>query len=203
MNPGRCKDVRLESFGHFLAFFDHFLTLAPWKRMMWSRNTISIGQQNRIYVISWSQNPLARNLNPTAITPIVKIMAVLHFVATGSFQYTVADSNGMSQPTFSGVLQEVLATMMNHMNSFIQFPTNADLNHVKGDFYSLGGIPHVVGAIDGTHIALVPPHNREQVYCNRKNFHSINVQVVCLQDLYITSVCALPRINSWFLCATQ
>ena len=47
---------------------------------------------------------LPRNRNPTAITPLVKIMSVLHFVATGSFQYTVAVSGGMSQPTFIVVL---------------------------------------------------------------------------------------------------
>ncbi|KAJ1104267.1 hypothetical protein NDU88_001679 [Pleurodeles waltl] len=28
---------------------------------------------------------------------------------------------------------------------------------VKGDFYALGHIPNVIGAIDGTHVALVPP----------------------------------------------
>ncbi|XP_069057744.1 putative nuclease HARBI1 [Pleurodeles waltl] len=133
---------------------------------------------------------LPHNRNTRAMTPIVKLVAVLHFVATSSFQYTVAVSGGLSQPTFSDVLQDVLASLMRHINSYIQFPKQQELATVKGEFYALGGLPHVVGAIDGTHIALVPPHASEKVYRNRKNFHSINGQVVCLTDLYISRVCA-------------
>ncbi|KAJ1147287.1 hypothetical protein NDU88_000168 [Pleurodeles waltl] len=43
-----------------------------------------------------------------------------------------------------------------------------DLPTVKGDFYGLGHIPNIIGAIDGTHVALVPPRRSEQVYRNRK-----------------------------------
>ncbi|KAJ1122253.1 hypothetical protein NDU88_000751 [Pleurodeles waltl] len=32
-----------------------------------------------------------------------------------------------------------------------------DLPTVKGDFCALGHIPNIIGAIDGTHVALVPP----------------------------------------------
>ena len=89
---------------------------------------------------------------------------------------------------FSGVLRDVLAALLTHLSSYVQFPRRQDLANVKADFYALGGIPHVMGAIDGTHVALVPPHDREQVY--RKHFHSINVQVVCLADHYISHVFA-------------
>ncbi|KAJ1081477.1 hypothetical protein NDU88_001659 [Pleurodeles waltl] len=52
-----------------------------------------------------------------------------------------------------------------------------DLPTVKGDFYALGHIPNIIGAIDGTHVALVPPRRSEQVYRNRKSCHSMNVQM--------------------------
>jgi hypothetical protein len=35
----------------------------------------------------------------------------------------------------------------------------------------------VVGFIDGTHIRIVRPQNHEKNYVNRKNYHSLNVQV--------------------------
>ncbi|KAJ1174467.1 hypothetical protein NDU88_006288 [Pleurodeles waltl] len=63
-----------------------------------------------------------------------------------------------------------------------------DLPTVKGDFYALGHIPNIIGAIDGTHVALVPPSRSEQVYRNRKSYHSMNVQMVCLADQYISHV---------------
>lgn len=50
-------------------------------------------------------------------------------------------------------------------------------------FYEKYGIPGVIGVIDGTHIAIVPPKSDdpiypEHVYVNRKGYHSINTQLV-------------------------
>ncbi|KAJ1150588.1 hypothetical protein NDU88_003378 [Pleurodeles waltl] len=125
---------------------------------------------------------------PTGIPPQVQVLSVLHFLASGSFQTTVAISSGMSQAMFSKVLSRVLSALLKHMRSYIVFPEVGDLPTVKGDFYALGHIPNIIGAIDGTHVALVPPHRIEQVYRNRRSYHSMNVQMVCLADQYISHV---------------
>ncbi|KAJ1157752.1 hypothetical protein NDU88_010452 [Pleurodeles waltl] len=95
--------------------------------------------------------------HPTGIPPLVQVLSVLHFLASGSFQTTVAIASGMSQPMFSNVLSRVLSALLKHMGSYIVFPEVEDLPTVKGDFYALGHIPNIIGAIDGTHVALVPP----------------------------------------------
>ncbi|XP_069098372.1 putative nuclease HARBI1 [Pleurodeles waltl] len=123
---------------------------------------------------------------PYAISPTVHMLLVLHFLASGSFQITVGLAAGMSQPMFSHVSKDVLCTLLKHLDSYIRFPQRADLSTVKADFYDIAHIPHVIGAIDGTHIALVPPRANEQVYRNKKMFYSINVQVVCFTDQYIS-----------------
>ena len=38
------------------------------------------------------------------------------------------------------------------------------------------GIPGIMGAIDGTHIAIRKPLDSAEDYFNRKSFYSINVQ---------------------------
>lgn len=38
-------------------------------------------------------------------------------------------------------------------------------------------VPGLMGVIDGTHIRIVVPRESEQEYINRKNFHSINIQL--------------------------
>ncbi|KAJ1098536.1 hypothetical protein NDU88_003646 [Pleurodeles waltl] len=95
--------------------------------------------------------------HPTGISPDVQVLSVLHFLASGSFQTTVAMASGMSQPMFSNVLSRVLAALLKHVRRYIVFPEVEDLPTVKGDFYALGHIPNIIGAIDGTHVALVPP----------------------------------------------
>ncbi|KAJ1083218.1 hypothetical protein NDU88_003378 [Pleurodeles waltl] len=126
--------------------------------------------------------------HPTGIPPQVQVLSVLHFLASGSFQTKVAMASGMSQPMFSNVLSRVLSALLKHMRSYIVFPQVEDLPTVKGDFYALGHIPNIIGAIDGTHVALVPPHRSEQVYRNRKSYHLMNVQMVYLADQYISQI---------------
>ncbi|KAJ1110785.1 hypothetical protein NDU88_008131 [Pleurodeles waltl] len=92
---------------------------------------------------------------------------------------------------FSNVLSRVLSALLKHVRSYIIFPQVEDLATVKGDFCALGHIPNIIGAIDGTHVALVPPRRSEQVYRNRKSYHSMNVQMVCLADQYISQVNAM------------
>ncbi|KAJ1179600.1 hypothetical protein NDU88_004834 [Pleurodeles waltl] len=94
--------------------------------------------------------------HPTGIPPLMQVLSVLHFLASGSFQTTMAIASGMSQPMCSNVLYRVLSAVLKHMRSYIVFPQVEDLHTVKGDFYALGHIP-IIGAIDGTHVALVPP----------------------------------------------
>ncbi|KAJ1201545.1 hypothetical protein NDU88_005353 [Pleurodeles waltl] len=95
--------------------------------------------------------------HPRGIPPQLQVLSVLLFLANGSFQTTVAIASGMSQPMFSNMLAGVLSALLKHMRSYIVFPQVEDLPTVKGAFYALGHIPNITAAIDGTHVALVPP----------------------------------------------
>ncbi|XP_041361019.1 putative nuclease HARBI1 [Gigantopelta aegis] len=52
--------------------------------------------------------------------------------------------------------------------------------------------PSVIGCIDGTHIRIQAPAQEEHEFINRKNFHSINVQVICDADM-----CFINGIAKW------
>uniref|UniRef100_A0A3B4T4Q7 Putative nuclease HARBI1 n=1 Tax=Seriola dumerili TaxID=41447 RepID=A0A3B4T4Q7_SERDU len=109
-----------------------------------------------------------------AVPAMAKLLATLHFLASGSFQRTVAISSGISQSVFSSALSQVLNAMCRRMGRYIQFPR----------------FPKIIGAIDCTHVQLVPPSDREHIYRNRKHTHSLNVQVVCDSKGIITNVVA-------------
>ncbi|XP_069077658.1 putative nuclease HARBI1 [Pleurodeles waltl] len=126
--------------------------------------------------------------HPNAIPPPVQVLSVLHHLTSGSFHVTVGLAAGMSQPMFSNDLRVALCALLKHLASYIRSPQCADLSSVKAAFCRVAHVPHVIGATDATHIALVPPRRSKQVYRNCKNFHSVNEQVVCLADQYISQV---------------
>ncbi|XP_069494163.1 putative nuclease HARBI1 [Ambystoma mexicanum] len=127
----------------------------------------------------------------TAIPPLLKVVTVLHSLATGTYQHMVGQMHGISQPVFSRTLNQVLDALLKHASEHISLPRTAqEIANTKVGFYSLAGIPICIRAIDCTHVELVVPHHNEAVYRNRKQFHSINVQMVFDAIKIITHCCA-------------
>ena len=114
-----------------------------------------------------------------AVQPLVKVVATLHFLATGSFQRTGGVVAGMSQSSMSRCVHQVIPAILRRMGTQFIKPTTADLRQKAiSDFYEIARFPRTVGAIDCTHVALRPPRLLEHIYCNRKHWHSINVQMI-------------------------
>ncbi|KAJ3661733.1 hypothetical protein Zmor_006120 [Zophobas morio] len=137
----------------------------------------------------------------TRIPAVTQFFIALHFYAHGSYQKSIGKDRDHSvcQSSVSRCLHRVTNTIVNHLAPrFIKFPQTIDeITDVKNGFFDKFGFPGVVGAIDGTHIAIVcpplggrPPGN---VYLNRKNFYSINAQIICDSALKILSLnCRYP-----------
>ncbi|XP_056403204.1 putative nuclease HARBI1 [Hyla sarda] len=109
-----------------------------------------------------------------------KLLAVLHYLASGSFQYCIASKIGFTQPTFSRCLRQVVNAIVNISTNYIRFPYSiSEREEVKLKFFQKYGMPLTIGLIDCTHIAIIPPAAEEQSYRNRKMFYSLNVQLIC------------------------
>ena len=111
-----------------------------------------------------------------------KVLISLKTLASGSFQSTSKDFICVSQPTVSKVLDSFINALIKHARHFIYMPRNTDeVDDVKRDFYKIADFPGIVGAVDGSHIPIVAPGKSEEyMYVNRKRFHSINMQGVCV-----------------------
>ncbi|XP_068089492.1 putative nuclease HARBI1 [Hyperolius riggenbachi] len=126
-----------------------------------------------------------------AVSGQTKLFACLQFLANGSFQRLGGFACGVSQSTMSRIISQFLIGMRRISRELIHFPRSpAEWDAVKVAFYHLAQMPNVIGAIDCTHVALVPPSADEYMYRNRKLGHSLNVQVVCGPDMEIFSVVA-------------
>ncbi|KOB77626.1 Uncharacterized protein OBRU01_03764 [Operophtera brumata] len=96
---------------------------------------------------------------------MLQVLCALNYFGTGSYQTPVGNNYviHLSQPSASR-------------------------------FYRLYGFPGCIGCIDCTHVAIVPPAATmydERSYVNRKNYHSINTQLICDASLKIMNVNSL------------
>ncbi|XP_071580678.1 putative nuclease HARBI1 [Temnothorax nylanderi] len=98
----------------------------------------------------------------------------------------------MSQTSISRSLHAVVNALNAMMDNCIRFPVTANkIQEIKQGFFEKSGFPGVIGAIDGTHIAIFPPEaEREYLFINRKLYHSLNVLAIC------DSNCEILAVNS-------
>lgn len=54
----------------------------------------------------------------------------------------------------------------------------------------IAGFPGVVGVIDGAHIRIIAPTEDEDIFVNRKQYHSINAQIVSSAEYHILDIVA-------------
>lgn len=126
-----------------------------------------------------------------ALTVESQVITALQFYSSGSFQWMVGRSSGMSQSSVSRSVENVTNALCKLANSHITFPTSQQaILDTKLSFSSFAGFPNVVGAIDCTHIPIKAPSENEDAFVNRKGVHTINVQAVCDAKMKLQNVVA-------------
>ncbi|XP_050062942.1 putative nuclease HARBI1 [Aphis gossypii] len=115
------------------------------------------------------------------------------------FHHEESNLASVSQPSVSRAIDEVV-NAMNQPEIFeywVKYPsTLTELRQTREKFNAKFNFPGIVGIIDCTHVGIFPPKkddpdHPEYIYVNRKNYHSINVQLVCDSDMKIINVSAL------------
>ena len=115
------------------------------------------------------------------LTPEMKAVTTLRYLATGKMQQCSSDDLGPSQPSVSNIITQTLEALVTPaiVTRFVQFQVEQqELERREQEFRQVAGFPGVIGVIDGTHIRIIAPREFEAEYVNRKNYHSVNVQIV-------------------------
>eukprot|EP00983_Pelagomonas_calceolata_P016375 517258-Pelagomonas_calceolata.AAC.1 len=117
-----------------------------------------------------------------------QLAACLIFLANGSCYGDVAGQMNYSRTTIFRAAHDVAYCLSTYFPNKLRFPRTTDqmMQNAAG-FYKRGqhkggtqkGIPHIVGAIDGTHVAIRNPQKGQPGYFNRKQYTSINVCAIC------------------------
>lgn len=113
------------------------------------------------------------------LSAIDKILITLRYYATACFQLVAADFYGISESTVCRIVPIVSDKIAALRNRYIRMPTtDLQLEQKKQDFFSVAGMPSIIGAIDGTLVKIQEvggAQNKTDFFC-RKQFYAVNVQ---------------------------
>uniref|UniRef100_A0A915D887 Nuclease HARBI1 n=1 Tax=Ditylenchus dipsaci TaxID=166011 RepID=A0A915D887_9BILA len=109
----------------------------------------------------------------------VQVCIAFKYIASNTFQLHIARAFRVAQNSVSMAIKRVTNALASRANEFIYMSSTVEeYQRNARAFQSIAEFPRVVGLIDGTHVHIVsPPQEIEMDYVNRKNRHSINVQV--------------------------
>lgn len=77
----------------------------------------------------------------------------------------------------SRTISRVTKALVRQMPKWVKLPSQKQADKTKIQFFAKAGFPNVIGCIDGTQIRILAPTENKHEFVNRKNYHSINVQV--------------------------
>lgn len=127
------------------------------------------------------------------ITAEKTVLIALTYIGTQSTLYFIADKFDISESTVHAAITRVVDFLLGVSTREIRWPDVDERENTKRSFRSLlrgGGLPDVVGTIDGCHIQISRPSESAESYFNRKKFYSVILQGVCDADLLFTDVFA-------------
>lgn len=140
-----------------------------------------------IFDIAKHSLPAHTKKTNSPLSPIQQLSVTLRFLATGDFQISCGDFQGISQSSACRAVHRTTKALASLSKDVIVFPdNNTETNQY---FLEYCGIPAISGIIDGSQIPIKSPGGPDaELYRCRKGFFSFNVQFVCDHKLKIMNV---------------
>ncbi|KAH9105449.1 hypothetical protein AeMF1_018731 [Aphanomyces euteiches] len=107
-----------------------------------------------------------------------RVAVTIHYLTHSDGFAASGQVFGMSSTRAHGYVSEIVAVIMTYMNHAVRLPKSpAEWLEVARGFEQMGGIPNVVGVIDGSLLPVKRFGDHEGWYC-RKGFPAFNMQGV-------------------------
>ncbi|VEN47557.1 unnamed protein product [Callosobruchus maculatus] len=128
------------------------------------------------------------------ISAEIMLLVTLRYLATGFFLQVVADFVGIHKSSACRIVYKVCKAIAGIHSTFIKMPVTDEAQMISTRFYTIARFPRCIAAIDCTHIKIGSPGgNQPEIFRNRKNFFSFNMQAICDADLKLQNiVCRWP-----------
>ncbi|XP_044754446.1 putative nuclease HARBI1 [Coccinella septempunctata] len=159
-------------------YFEEYDDLDFFYRFRLRKRTV----ENILYQIDdLIRHPTERN---ECLSPRQQLLLALNFYASGSFLRIAGDFESVSKATASRTIRRVSEAIASLRPYYIHMPHNDEIGVVRRKFYGIARFPRCIGALDCTHVKIQSPGgDNAEIFRNRKQFFSLNVQSVADADL--------------------
>ena len=128
------------------------------------------------------------------VSPEHQPLLTLRFYAANTFQIIDGDSFGVHQTSACRIVHRVSDVIARSSHRYVKLPLQQEFQDISLDFYHKSAFPGIVGVLDGTHIKIQAPSGPySELYRNRKDYFSINAQIMCDADLRIRNL-----VTRWY-----
>lgn len=105
-----------------------------------------------------------------------RVAVALNRLATGSCYTACGLGYGLPKSTANVVKNEFCDILRRKAVNYIKFPrTEEEAQKVIGEFEHISLFPHVVGALDSTHLKIIAPKQNKYDFLGKKTFYSVFV----------------------------
>lgn len=98
----------------------------------------------------------------------------LWYVANQDSQREIGILFGISEWSVNIIIRSVVEILCQHVDNYIKMPNEDREAEIAATFEEYCWFPNIIGALDGTHIAIVNCPGGNQDYINRKGYASIH-----------------------------
>lgn len=119
-----------------------------------------------------------------------RVAITLWCLATCCEYRTIAHLFGVARCTVCVIVHDTCKAIVDILlASYIRFPQGSELSEVVDGFKTKWGMIQCAGAIDGSHISVLPPALQHTDYYNRKGYYSILIQAVVDDNYLFRDIC--------------
>uniref|UniRef100_A0A3P9JKL0 DDE Tnp4 domain-containing protein n=1 Tax=Oryzias latipes TaxID=8090 RepID=A0A3P9JKL0_ORYLA len=174
----RCNFVQREVWMHQRTQDWWDRVVGTWDQELWVGNFRM--RQETFEMLSVRLSPMLSYEDTTfrqAISVQKRVGVGLWWLATGAGYRTLAHLFGISDASVCLIVREFCHAVRHEMmREYIKLPEGEELQTALLGFINRWGFPQCAGAIDGSHIPVIAPHENHADYFNRKGWHSVILQ---------------------------
>ncbi len=112
-----------------------------------------------------------------------QLLVILWYLGSQDTFHNISDRFDITESSLARIRDRIFKAFIEDRHKFIVWPDAQTRDEIIRLFQQRKGFPGIVGAIDGSHIAICAPNDNPASYVNRKSFHSLVLQGVCREDM--------------------